>query len=416
MSVSFCAAAEKISLKTVQGSMHLKALVQSNPVVIQDQLELSEEAVLLLQDVGVCIGELQPSLTMKRARMMKTRPVKISRSQKNSLSKTGQDARKYLKTHITTTFRRICGMKTKDKWPLPSEGERRNPDTDEIYYTPDFAGDVQDPTNVEIFRKAADVIWNAENWLRCLKSKTIHWNRSTLLVFAKETFRGFKSKSKAETDPQGVLAHTTNQHNTRRSNRRKEKASNLLAGDVIDQFKVQHDGTDPSPFVIPDHMSDEASAAGFAAENPISHLKFLEVVKPQWRSTQQSKNFDDLRDIWWTTKSSNEREKFAIPVRGSGHIPKVSPYDFGINLKWLNEARKERLLEERLKDWGKYGDPVHVEEPGAAAREGDTDTEEDAMATDGGGERETDGMGGAEEGTATNGQGDQDQAEVGCTT
>lgn len=83
-----------------------------------------------------------------------------------------------------------------------------------------------------------------------------------------------------------------------------QKAGNLLAGDVIEQYKVQHDGADPSPFVIPDHMSDEASgpkdeaetyddwksrmatAAGFAAETPISHLKFLEVIKPQWRSTQ----------------------------------------------------------------------------------------------------------------------------------
>lgn len=51
-------------------------------------------------------------------------------------------------------------MKTKDKWPLLSEGERRNPDTDEVYYTPDFASDVQDATNIEIFSKAADVTWN----------------------------------------------------------------------------------------------------------------------------------------------------------------------------------------------------------------------------------------------------------------
>lgn len=42
-------------------------------------------------------------------------------------------------------------------------------------------------------------------------------------------------------------------------------------------------------------------------------------------------------------------------------IPKVSPYDFGIDLEWLTEARKERLLEERLKDWGKYGNPTGFE-------------------------------------------------------
>jgi hypothetical protein len=124
-----------------------------------------------------------------------------------------------------------------------------------------------------------------------------------------------------------------------------QKAGNLLAGDVIDQHKVQHDSTDPSPFVIPNHISDEASgpeneaetyddwkrrmatAAGFAAETPISHLKFLEVVKSQWKSTQvclkiffytmtqqniaqQSNNFDDIRDIWWTTKSSVSDDEY----------------------------------------------------------------------------------------------------------
>ncbi|KAG2116936.1 hypothetical protein DEU56DRAFT_919123 [Suillus clintonianus] len=150
-----------------------------------------------------------------------------------------------------------------------------------------------------------------------------------------------------------------------------------------------------------------ATAAGFAAETLISHLKFLEVINPQWRSTQQSRIFHDLRDIWWTTKSSKEHEKFAIRVRGSGRwstnadIPKVSPYDFGINLEWLNEARKDRLLEERLKDWGKYGDPVHVvaaaSEEGDTDDEGDDDAEGDGTTTGGGGERDTDGVGEAED-------------------
>lgn len=62
--------------------------------------------------------------------------------------------------HITITFHRICGIKTKDEWPLPSEGEWRNPDTDEIYDKPDCASDMQDLTNIKIFRKAADIIWN----------------------------------------------------------------------------------------------------------------------------------------------------------------------------------------------------------------------------------------------------------------
>ncbi|KAG2135436.1 hypothetical protein DEU56DRAFT_737712, partial [Suillus clintonianus] len=311
---------------------------------------------------------------------------------KNLLSKDGKDARKYLKAQITITFRRICGVKAKDKWPSPSEGERQNADTGEVYYTPDFASDVQDPTNIEIFHKVANITWSEmqkdkDDWPKFLKMKKIRWNKSTLVHFAKETFRGFKSKSRAETDPERGTALEINQRTTWWSNRRKEKAGNLLSNVVIEEYKAQNGGIDPSPLIIPDHMSDEASGpedadesetyddwkrrmatlAGFGPETPTSHLKLLEVIHPQWRSLAQSKVFENLRNIWWTGKSAKEREKFSIQVRGSmrcstdADIPKVSPYDFGIDLEWLTEARKERLLEERLKDWGKYGNPTGFE-------------------------------------------------------
>lgn len=42
------------------------------------------------------------------------------------------------------------------------------------------------------------------------------------------------------------------------TNKKIQKAGNFLAGDVIEQYKVQHDDTDPSPFIIPDHISNEA--------------------------------------------------------------------------------------------------------------------------------------------------------------
>ncbi|KAG0692847.1 hypothetical protein DFH29DRAFT_881989 [Suillus ampliporus] len=307
---------------------------------------------------------------------------------KNLLSKDGKDARKYLKAQITITFRRICSVKAKDKWPLPSEGECQNADTGEVYYTPDFTCDVQDPTNVEIFHKVANITWSEmqkekDNWPKFLKTKKIRWNKSMLIHFARETFRGFKSKSRAETDPEHGTALEINQRTTQWSNRRKEKAGNLLSNVVIEEYKAQNGGIDPSPLIIPDHMSDEASGpededkpdtydgwkcrmatlAGFGPETPTSHLKLLEVIHPQWRSAAQSKVFDNLCNIWWTGKSAKEREKFSIRVRDAD-IPKVSPYNFGINFDWLDDACKERLLEERLKDWAKYGNPTGFEAGG----------------------------------------------------
>jgi hypothetical protein len=53
-----------------------------------------------------------------------------------------------LQAQITITFWRICDIKAKDKWPLPSEGERQNADSGKVYYTPDFTSDMQDPTNI----------------------------------------------------------------------------------------------------------------------------------------------------------------------------------------------------------------------------------------------------------------------------
>jgi len=43
---------------------------------------------------------------------------------------------------------------------------------------------------------------------------------------------------------------------------------------------------------------------------------------------------------------------------------KVSPYDFGINFDWLDDTSKQRLLKERLRDWGKYGNPTGLEAKG----------------------------------------------------
>ena len=52
-------------------------------------------------------------------------------------------------------FRELCGVSNKEKWPVPGGDERLRPDTNEVFYTPDFREDVTHPTNVAIFQKVA---------------------------------------------------------------------------------------------------------------------------------------------------------------------------------------------------------------------------------------------------------------------
>ena len=52
-------------------------------------------------------------------------------------------------------FREICGVSCKEKWPIPGGEARVRPDTNEVFYTPDFREDVTHPTNTAILEKVA---------------------------------------------------------------------------------------------------------------------------------------------------------------------------------------------------------------------------------------------------------------------
>ena len=54
-------------------------------------------------------------------------------------------------------FREICGVETKDKWPEPNM-IRKNSDTNEQYFTPDFRKGVTYSKNRALFQKIAVLI------------------------------------------------------------------------------------------------------------------------------------------------------------------------------------------------------------------------------------------------------------------
>ncbi|KAG2122288.1 hypothetical protein BD769DRAFT_1670916 [Suillus cothurnatus] len=109
------------------------------------------------------------------------------------------------------------------------------------------------------------------------------------------------------------------------------------------------------PDIYDDWKRQMATLAGFCPETPTSHLKLLEVIHLQWRSAAQERQ--------GTREVLDPSERFWLVLRRCQHS-KVSPYDFGINFDWLDDMSKQHLLKERLRDWGKYGNPTGFEAKG----------------------------------------------------
>lgn len=56
----------------------------------------------------------------------------------------------------------------------------------------------------------------------CLMNRKVKWNKQSLFVFAKETYRGFKEDWRAQNNAEKKAAKDLNQQSNRRAQRRKE--------------------------------------------------------------------------------------------------------------------------------------------------------------------------------------------------
>jgi hypothetical protein len=231
-----------------------------------------------------------------------------------------------------------------------------------------------------------------------------------LISFAKESFRGFKETYRGQINEAKKEKLALNGQNNRRTGRRKEVGhfALRLSGALTRHQKVSrrskavstyiglHD-CDPSPLLIESHMSDDASGPdeeegesrevwkrrmaqekNFRPGIDIEQLKFLETVKPEWRSekvslllprelalkwhtvTQLGAIFHDLHDIWWNSLKSRQKEKHQAWIvnttgRSSSAPPIDAPYDFGINREWWTTAQEK--YSDVLGDWYTYGNP-----------------------------------------------------------
>ncbi|KIJ09288.1 hypothetical protein PAXINDRAFT_17608 [Paxillus involutus ATCC 200175] len=315
---------------------------------------------------------------------------------RNKLSMVGREARTALKRIITSKFRFACNVPEGEKWPSVEE-ERLNPKTGESWLTPNFKTTVNDEYNRAIFVRVADLAWtDLQNIAQseCLRDRKIKWNKLSLL-FAKETYRGFKPEWKADNDPHKMAEKVDHQCRNRWSQRRKDKAQRLM---TAREAYISKHGVDPGELIHADHMSDEASgpedneteAAKLAwkqcmaahkhipnSEGALENISFLEVLRSPWRSKELEDVFVNLQDVWRESLSVKQKQCFhTIRVRDteriSPRIPEYTPFNFGINVEWLEVNKDKSELEDLLKEWGKWEDPEgfgskkHLEDQGPA--------------------------------------------------
>ncbi|KAL4259476.1 hypothetical protein AB1N83_007668 [Pleurotus pulmonarius] len=288
-------------------------------------------------------------------------------SEPKLLSEAAQDARRALQKRQVAKFRELCGVKDKN-WPCPGE-VRRNPETNELYLAPDFESDVTSEVNHCIIVTVAQQTYAClESWddrPAALKSLDFAWDQLTIEKFAKGSFRTFKRQYEVNMNEEKARRERVHQRTTRWLQRRNEKCKRLLL--AVPKF-IEHHGIDPTPFIVQEHMSDEASGPeddtepesddvwkrrmatlkGMGDVVDLSRLMFTEVIKPEWRSDVLSEIYHELFEIQWNMRNAKEKARYrTLRVTDSGRStvtpPLAAPYDFGI------------------KDWYTYGNPPGFE-------------------------------------------------------
>ncbi|KII89949.1 hypothetical protein PLICRDRAFT_685554 [Plicaturopsis crispa FD-325 SS-3] len=314
---------------------------------------------------------------------------------KKYLSTEARTVRKKLQARVVAKFRKMCNVIEDDDWPEPTE-IRVNETTKEVYLTPNFALEVRAEENRRILEEVARAVVDDIKAMKAAAQESVftdpryRWNQATLEDYAKISFRGFKSASSAHKDAAKGKLRAINQQKNRRFQRRElvrtvtlspsapQKAARRLK--AVPLYIAKH-ALDPSDMICEAHMSDEASDAYYSDEDQASwkrrmagganmesekmtdedlaKFKFLEVVRPRWRSDQLSAIFRELHDLWWDGLSAKQKEAIAsITVRqnrSTDEPPLTAPFDLGISTVWWDENEDKFPL--AVGDWFSFGNP-----------------------------------------------------------
>ncbi|OSD07053.1 hypothetical protein PYCCODRAFT_1464166 [Trametes coccinea BRFM310] len=287
-------------------------------------------------------------------------PLVLLQLNTHSLSPMQKKALSKIQTSVTTAFRETTGVLASDQpWPRWSE--------DGVFpgMAVNFEATVEHCVNRALFRRVAEVAMqdlkkHAPVHADWMSASDVKLTLGLLFEVAKRSFRGFKRVYKAQFDEEQRNQLNANARAARWLNRRRKKCSNLLKATAM--YMEKH-GVDPTPLIVQEMMSDEASGpedeatesqaewkrrmadcAGVTkkTDEQLAKMVFFEAVHPNWRSEALTQILHELWSLFW---------------QASDEPPQTAPYNFGINQDWYERFKDSNTHKVALKDWMNYPDP-----------------------------------------------------------
>ncbi|KAH9856600.1 hypothetical protein C2E23DRAFT_684121, partial [Lenzites betulinus] len=306
-------------------------------------------------------------------------PLDILRKKTSLLSSMQQTALGAMHLMTVKHFRLVAGVPKHGSWPKlddPREGG---------FMPIDFEAQVNASVNPTFLYRVAELAMQdlkQHNGLHVawMNAPDVKLTLGVLYGIAKKVFRNFKKQYDGQFDDEKKERLAKNEQSSRRLNRRKGKASNLLKGVPV---YIERHGIDPSPFLVQDMMSDEASGpedgevedkvvwkrrmaekCGMKdkTDAQLKHIVFFETVKPAWRSDVLSAILHELWEIYLdginsrTARAMSERVRSGTN-RSTDKPPQFAPYNCGINREWYDKFVDQDTHRLALRSWYKYPDP-----------------------------------------------------------
>ncbi|KAJ6556976.1 hypothetical protein DFH09DRAFT_1317551 [Mycena vulgaris] len=270
----------------------------------------------------------------------------------------GQLMRK-IKNELST----LTGM-TKEADSDESDSSASPPPPTRPLMTFKFSANVDHPTNVKIFARAADLIWKEQHDSAAatfsLAHKDVKFSLEDLLEFGKTNFRSWKRTWKVDKDPASAAKHKQQESRNRQLMRKKDMKQNRLK--AIPAYKKKYN-KDPVCILETDWMSDEISAPDTDDEQERNaHRRRLvaaappppnqpdqaiwELVRPGFQTTEVTTIKDELDGLRAEQKSGQKkRSRPSVPRINLGNFhlrpPTGTIYPFMVSQDWYDEHVKD---------------------------------------------------------------------------
>ncbi|KAI0366610.1 hypothetical protein BV20DRAFT_1124089 [Pilatotrama ljubarskyi] len=305
-------------------------------------------------------------------------PLDIIKNKRSDLSPMQQKAISDIQPVIIRQFRLATGVSKKESWPqwgVPRETE---------FMPVNFEANVNESVNPALFNRVAELAMqelkqHSTKYVSWMNAPDVKLTHGVLCEAAKKTFRNFKKQYGAQFDEEKKKKLVENERASRRLNRRKAKSANLLTS--VPAYIDRH-GVDPTPFLVQDMMSDDASGPedavvedvaawkrrmaqncgmGGKSDTQLKNTTFFERISPNWRSESLTDILHELWEIFMSTVPARVARAMAERVSGTGRAsddpPLYSPFNFGINRLWYEEFKDKHPQRTYLRDWYTYPDP-----------------------------------------------------------